>query len=124
MAMVNLARSPEEIKTDMVSIGSPVAGPKPTAPEYPCGCCISLDDECLNKMGLDGDLPEAGEMIHFEAMAKVTCASVRDEVGPDGTSKQCRRVELQITDMGMVGAEPQPRAKRWYGGDEPDGDED
>jgi hypothetical protein len=125
MAMVNLARSPEEIKIETAPMQVGVSGKAPSAPEYPYGCCISLDDECLKKMGLDGDLPEAGEMVHFEAMAKVTCASVRDEVGPDGTSKQCRRVELQITDMGMVGAEPQPRAKKWYGADnEPDGDED
>ncbi len=126
MAMVNLARTPEDIKEETASMAMPaVAMSKPSAPEYPYGCCISLDDETLEKMGLDGDLPTAGEMVHFEAMAKVTCSSVRDEVGADGAAKQCRRVELQITNMGMIGAEPQPRAKKWYGGsDEPDGDED
>jgi major coat protein len=120
MSMVNLARSPVEVKRE-TAMAVPAA--KPMAAEFPYGCCISLDDECLTKLGLDGDLPAAGEMIHFEAMAKVTCASVRDEVDADGTSRQCRRVELQITDMGMIGAEATPRADRWYKNGEPDGDE-
>jgi hypothetical protein len=119
MSMVNLARSPEETKGDMPQTA--VMASKPTVPEYPYGCCISLDDECLKKMALDGDLPQAGEMIHFEAMAKVTCASVRDEVDAAGNATQCRRVELQITDMGMLSPSEQ-KPRKWYG-DGPSGDE-
>ena len=119
MSMVNFARSPVEVKREMPTVATSA---RPSAPEYPYGCCISLDDECLKKMALDGDLPQAGEMIHFEAMAKVTCASVRDEVDADGNATQCGRVELQITDMGMVGATEQ-KPRNWYA-DGPSGDDD
>ena len=123
MTMVNLAKTAEEMKADRADLPVSIPGGKISGPEYPYGCCISLDDETLTKLSLDGDLPAAGEMVHFEAMGKVTCASVRDEIQGDGTTRQCRRVEIQITNMGMIGAEPAPRAKKRYVGGEPDGDE-
>src|SRR5882757_395947 len=128
--MVSLAKTPQEMQKDAADMPMSVASNKVSGPEYPYGCCISLDDETLDKTGLGGDIPAAGETIHITAMAKVTCASVRDEIGTDSTTKQCRRVELQITDMDVMGnpvedqiAKSDARRKRFYGGDD-DGDED
>jgi hypothetical protein len=120
LPMVSLAKSPAEVKADM-----PMAMPAASTSvnEYPYGCCISLDDECLKKLGLDSDMPSVGEMIHFGAIAKVTSASMHQSVDDSGTAKECRRIELQITDMGLLSAEPEPRAAKWYGQGEPDGDE-
>lgn len=108
------------------SMGEAIAMPSaPTGPQYPYGCCISLDDETLKKLGLAGDMPAAGEMIHFCAEAKVTCCTQNDRVNPDGSTESCNRVELQIVRMGVPGS-PDNRSERWYGqsNDEPDGDED
>lgn len=69
---------------DGVQIAMPTAAPK--APRYPYGLCIRMTDDDLKKVGLDGDRPEYGEMIHLFAMAKVTCVS---ETG----------IELQITHL-------------------------
>lgn len=128
--MVSLAKTPQEIKQDAADMPVAVASNKISGPEYPYGCCISLEDETLDKLGMGGDMPAAGETIRFTATAKVTCASVRDEIGSDGTTKQCKRVELQITDMDMMGSpvddqinKSEARRKRFYGGGEPDGDE-
>ena len=78
------------------------------------GGCLCLCDEHLEKLELDGDLPEPGEMIHFEAMAKVTHASK----GDDGS-----RVELEITHMGVVGGNEESRGAKWYSHEEPDEDD-
>jgi len=66
-----------------------------TTTRYPYGLCISLTDQELSKLKLD--VPDAGDMIHLFAMAKVTSVSQRDEA--DGT--KCSRVELQITHLGL-----------------------
>lgn len=119
--MVSLAKSTTEAKADMpaTAVSMPMGG----VPEYPYGCCISLDDESLKKLGLDGDMPSVGEMVHFGAIAKVTSASMHQSIDESGAAKECCRIELQITDMGVLSAEPEPRASKWYGDGEPDGDE-
>ena len=62
----------------------------PRASDYPYGLCISLADEDVEKLGLEDETPEIGDMIHLFCMAKVTSISV------DGNGK---RIELQITHM-------------------------
>src|SRR5216684_4161188 len=104
--MVSLAKTPQEMKQDMTDMPTAMPGSKSMGPEYPYGCCISLDDETLEKTGLGGDMPAAGEMIRFQAIAKVTCASVRDEIDAQGNATQCKRVELQITDMDVMSDSP------------------
>lgn len=103
VSMVDLARSPEEIKEDMPMMAAPM---KASAPVYPYGCCLSLDDETMEKLGLDGEMPSVGEMLMFKAVAKVTCASENERETGDGKKENCRRIELQIIQMGVVGAEP------------------
>lgn len=129
MPMVNLAKSSAEVKADL-AMSVPAAVGKPSVAEYPYGCCISLDDETLKKLKLDGDIPGVGESIHGCFMAKVTSASMNERVNEDGSTEQCCRIELQITDMGILSADPtdmameqsEARRKRFYG--DPDGDED
>ena len=115
--MVDLKRKPKEIKAEKA-----IAMPMGSAEEYPYGCCISLDDETLGALKLDGDLPAPGEMIHFCCVAKVTSASMNERMDDDGKPQKCCRVELQIVQMGAPGTNEE-RASRWYGGEEPDEDE-
>jgi hypothetical protein len=117
-AMTDMARTPEDVKKelgkDMAMMASPAmsSGIKPTVPTYPYGLCVSLDEESMAKLGLDGDLPEVGEMIHFCAMARVTSASMNEREGTDGAKETCRRVELQITHLGLESEDQEQRD--WY----------
>jgi hypothetical protein len=112
--MVSMAKSPEEMKGDYPAPMSTSEG-KISGPKYPYGLCISLDDETLEKLGLDGELPSAGETVQFSAIAKVTSSSDNEMLQDDGSTKRCCRVELQITDMGVPDPDPKPR--QWYGKD-------
>ncbi len=92
--MIDMAKSPEKIREDAAPIADSA---RPAVPQYPYGLCISLDDESLAKLGLDGELPQAGDILEFCAAAKVTCASTTENVDPmTGQTKACKRVELQI----------------------------
>lgn len=118
--LVNMAKTPDEVKKDLADYPASVAGSaKPTGPMYPYGLCISLDDETLKKLGLDGDMPGVGDIIQFNAIAKVTSVSENEREGTDGAKTQCRRVELQITDMGIPGTGDEDRSaerrQRFYG---------
>ena len=101
--MVSLAKTPAEVKEDMAPMVA--ANPMPTAPQYPYGCCISLENETLQKLGLDGDLPAVGDVIEFMATAKVTSASMNERMDENGKPETCCRVELQITDMDVAETE-------------------
>lgn len=100
-AMVDMAKSPAEIKKDMPSMPMPAStsegGPK--MPVYPYGLCISLTEEEMAKMGMQDELPAVGEMIHLAAMAKVTSVSQNERVDEAGNKTNCCRVELQITHL-------------------------
>lgn len=114
-AMVDMARTPEEVRKEL---GNEVAMPSPavqrSVPTYPYGLTFSLDEDTLEKLGIDGDLPSVGDMIHFCGMAKVTSASASEREGTDGSKETCRRVELQITHLGLED-EDQEKPRNWYG---------
>lgn len=118
MAMVDMARTPEEIEDEIEQRSD---GPMARAPIYPYGLCIRLDEETLQKMNLDwdgaGDMPATGEMIHIAAMAKVTSVTDREDELADGTKKRFRCVELQITHLALEDedAESEPKGAKWYG---------
>lgn len=128
--MVDLARTGDEIKQETAQACPAPA--KISAPVYPYGCCISLDDEVLKKLGLDGDLPEVGDEIHFCCEARVTSASQNECETPDGKKDVRQRVELQICRMSAPGQDPadaaversEKRQQNWYGGGDPDADGD
>ena len=102
---------PEE-KTPVEVMAAKMPGPR----WY--GGSICLCDDELKKLGLDGDLPEPGEMVHFEALAKVTSAEKRSH--EDGEHS---RIELEITHMGVIGGDEKPKAEKWYAHAEPDEDD-
>jgi len=87
--MVDLLEIPDEEEQPILA-----AAYKPE-PHYPCGLCLYLDEETMEKLGLT-EMPEVGEMIHIMAMAKVT------SVGTSATeSKDSKNISLQITHMAL-----------------------
>ena len=103
--MVSLAKTPAEVKEDMAPMVA--SNPMPSAPQYPYGCCISLENETLKKLGLDGDLPAVGDVIEFMSTAKVTSASMNERMDESGKPETCCRVELQITHIAATEDEDQ-----------------
>ncbi len=60
---------------------------------YPYGLSISLDQDDLDKLGMDADCA-AGDMLHLHALAKVSSVSTNDTE----SGMRCR-IELQITHL-------------------------
>jgi hypothetical protein len=122
--MIDMARSTEEVKKDL----APPCAPSPdcTAPVYPYGLCINLTEDELEKLGIDGEC-DVGDVIHLFAMAEVTSKSEHKSKTSDGAEKQCCRIELQITHLGlededreeMADADRQERGRKRYGDDAP-----
>lgn len=109
--LINMAKTPAEVKKDMADYPSVAASDaKMTGPLYPYGLCISLEDDTLEKLELDDDMPGVGDVIQFNAIAKVTNVSQNERESADGTKSVCRRIELQITDMGIPGVNEADRA--------------
>jgi hypothetical protein len=88
--MVDMARTPEEIKQDAVLDCTPVDYPQP---RYPYGLCIVLENDELEKLGLEANC-EVGDYMHIICMAKVKSVSKNET-----TKGDICRVELQIEDM-------------------------
>lgn len=66
----------------------------PSLPKYPYGLCISLCDDELEKLNLDTDEVNVGDMLHMHCLAEVTSVSKRDD-----SNGPCCRIELQITNI-------------------------
>lgn len=63
----------------------------PSTPNYPYGLCISLCQDELEKLNLDDEDLQVGDMIHLHSLAKVTSVSYYDS--ENGSHK---RVELVL----------------------------
>lgn len=112
--MTDMARTPAEVKKDIAK-SMPMGPASPegaTAPVYPYGLCLCLDEESLAKLGLT-DLPEVGTTIHFGALGMVTSASTNMQETADGEKKPCRRVEIQVTNLAVESEDDE--ARDWYG---------
>jgi hypothetical protein len=110
-SMTDMVMTPQEADKSY-GLCAPAEASKP---RYPYGLCISLDQESLNKLGLEPNC-SVGDMLHIFAMAKVTSVSQRDtDKGAD-----CR-IELQITHMGVEDEDAEnmqaSRASKRYGGE-------
>lgn len=94
-------------------------GPMAASP-YPCGLCLTLTHEELEKLGYT-ELPPAGTMCKIEAVACVVCSTSHDP-DADGDCDYCS-ITLQVTEMAMeeTGEEEDEeeksdgRAERMYG---------
>lgn len=83
-----------------------------TPPPYPYGLCLSLDDDTCDNLGIT-DLPAVGTEVMIQAKAIVTAAGV----GSDGGGEMQKRLELQITDMGVSIGKKVNVEKVLYGGE-------
>lgn len=70
--------------------------PEESAPEFPYGLCLTLDECTLAKLGLDEEDPEIGDMIDLRAFGRVT--ALRKDAR-DGEAHSC--VEIQITHLAV-----------------------
>lgn len=121
--MVDMARSPQEVKKDLSP--APMSSPDSSEPVYPYGLCINLSEEEIDKLGIDTGDCCIGDMIHLFAMAEVTSVSEHKTKTADGSEKQCCRIELQITHLGlededreeMAAADRKDRSRKRYGED-------
>lgn len=126
--MIDMARTPEEVREKAEAMAKPMPD---TVPQYPYGLCISLGDDELEKLGLDDDLPDVGDILECYVTAKVTCAKSVEKIDPvTGQAEKCCCVELQIVGMLPRDEEPEEvdrieeeqarsrgRRQRFYGGD-------
>lgn len=117
--LVSLERTPAEKK----ALEKEMTAPMPEAPDYPYGLELRIDDDTLDKLGLD-DLPPTGTVVHFRAVATVTGARASADQSGDRSS-----IDMQITDMGIT-AISEPAKKRakasvlYKSGVDPDNDGD
>ncbi len=81
-------------------------------PQYPYGLEISLDNDCLAKLGID-EVPEVGDVLTLKA--KVIVKSTMESDSLNGGENCC--MSLQITDMELGGVKPESSAaaKKLYG---------
>ena len=84
---------------------------KMDAPAYPYGLTLRLDNEAIEKLGMD--IPKTGKECYIYAKAKVISTHISDSAGGEKNSS----VELQITDMAIepVENEKKDTAKKLYG---------
>lgn len=72
--------------------------PPEDAPRYPWGMSLTLDDEVLEKLGID-TLPALGTELELVAKVKVTRVSASD----DADGGKYRSLSLQLTDACLEG---------------------
>ena len=92
--MVSMKRTPEDKREDM----GDTAPIEAIAPDYPWGLCLNLDADELKKLGIK-TLPAIGAVMTLQANVKVTQVNQSAVEGRD----EEKRVNLQITDMGLSG---------------------
>lgn len=63
--------------------------------KYPYGLCISLCEDEIEKLGLDNEEIQVGDLLHLHALAQVTSYSCSQQA--DGDPHE--RIELQITHL-------------------------
>jgi len=103
MKLVSLKRDAAEKADDHAC--SPCSS---ESPDYPYGTCLYLDEDQLDKLGIDS-MPAAGASVGIEAIG--TVKGVREEQ-VDGKVK--RSLEIQVTDLALAMA-TKSMAERMYG---------
>lgn len=90
-AMTDMSIKPVEIEN--VSILPAGVASAPDMPLYPWGLQITLTQQELDKLDLDGDCCP-GDMIHMHCLAKVTSVSCNDTI-----MTSSKTIQLQITNI-------------------------
>lgn len=89
MQLMPMKRDIEKVKEEMQ--------PKDWAPpEYPYGLCLCLTKDILEKLNMDGELPDIGTIVKGGFMGKVTAVRASSDENSDNMT-----VEIQITDLGI-----------------------
>lgn len=99
--LIDMKRSPTEQKAEMAC--APAISP------YPYGLRIYLDDDSLDKLGIE-KLPGLGAELVIQAKVRVVSQSENESPGdPDGDNDY-KSMDLQITEMALGGL-PKDQAK-------------
>lgn len=107
MNLISMACTPKEEASEKETL---LGYEEPSEPKYPYGLQLSLDEESLQKLGLEG-LLQVGSVVTIVAKAKVVGASEHE------TQEETERsVSIQITDMAPITAQSASMADRLYGG--------
>lgn len=88
MALVNLKMS----KKDMAEEASPSYSQSP----YPSGCCLYLDTDELEKLGIKS-LPSVGDEYHIVAVGEVTSVSENDSA--NGGENRSLGIQIQMMEL-------------------------
>lgn len=86
-SMVSMKMSKADVKAEQAPMEA-------TLPEYPWGLCLHLDSDQMEKLGMD--MPKVGDVLEICAKVRVTRT---EESAAEGSPKEHRSVNLQITDM-------------------------
>jgi hypothetical protein len=100
--MISLKRSPEENKSELEAVPSGEMEP------YPWGLRINLDEETLEKLGIDA--LSVGSDVQFTAKAVVSDGHISESE----ENGKARSYSLQITHMDMAGKTSDSVAKEMY----------
>lgn len=73
-----------------------IKSPSNKGPRYPYGLNIRLENETIDKLGIDS-MPSVGEELMVLAKAKVESVSVNEQ----SSGEKYRTISLQITDMAV-----------------------
>ena len=99
MKLINMAMSAEEAREQYPTT---LATEDAEGPKYPYGLRLTLDDDCLEKLGMTA-MPKVGDKLMLTAMVEVVGTSTNERQG--GDEESC--VDLQITDLAL-GDEKEP----------------
>ena len=111
MSMKNMSMSNEEMKESQpTAINS---ADKQEGPMYPYGLNICLEDKSLQKLGVK-QLPKVGQSMLIRA--KVDVSSISEYESIEGGNR--RSMNLQITDLELVGVKREVSADKLYSNQE------
>lgn len=93
---VDLSYTKKELKDRNGPVEATATPGKSSEPKYPWGLEIRLDETSLKKLGMDGDLPEVGELCQVTGIGRIVSVSQRESEG--SSSKE---VAIQIERMNL-----------------------
>jgi hypothetical protein len=107
MKLVNMKLDPAEAK----KMAEPCA--MGDAPRYPWGLQLNLDNDAIEKLGID-KLPAVGKSLQLVALVNVVSVSSNQTEGGD----ERKSVSLQITDLGLEAGKKKSAEAALYGADD------
>lgn len=97
---MKITAAEQKERDERMSPGMVTGGHDHYRDRYPYGLELRLDNETLEKLGLD-KLPNAGKTVRIEAVAFVSSAQVREQTKDGKKSEPSRSLELQIRKLAV-----------------------